>query len=181
MVVAAKVGGSAFGTIFTKADSTKRWIGKIGDTRDLVEQYNYTFEDINIDVIFEKLASDLYEEFGRGFFKLPKTHLSQEPLINQFGPTKPRWPIGEDPLYNFIQRNCDKSSLRIMSKFISDYHNFEDALTPDLNGTPITCLEFIKKHHRPPETLLTPTGQTVPLYGLMEIVSVGRVLADTEH
>lgn len=179
VAVAAKVGGSAFGTIFTKVSSTKRWIGKIGETRDLIQQYNYTFEDINIDVIFEKLASDLYEEFGRGLFKVPKTRLSEQPLINAFGPTKPRWNYG-DYFFDFIKTNSDKSSLRIMSKFVTVYENFKDALTQDLNGTPITCLEFIKKHHYPPETVITPTKQAVPLYGLMEIVSVGRVLADTD-
>lgn len=178
VAVAAKTGGSAFGTIFSKGASSRQWIGKIGDSRSLLQKCSYTFEDMNMDAIFEKLATDLYEELGRGFFKLPKTRLSMLPLINAFGPDKPRWPL--DSLFKFIQKNSGKSSLRIMSKYVEGYQDFKNATTSDLDSTSIAFIDFIKKWRRPPESLLSPQGQTVPLYGLIEIIAVGRVLADTD-
>lgn len=170
--------GSTFGTIFVKKDSSKQWIGKIGESRSLIQKHETTLEEINIDAIFEKLATDFYWEFGRGFFKLPKTRLSEQPLVNQFGPDKPRWPL-LDCMYTFIEKNKDKTCLRVMSKFIEKYHNFKDARTCDRDGE-ISFIEFIKKWHCPPENLLTPEKIIVPLAGFMEMIAVGRVLADTD-
>ena len=41
-------------------------------------------------------------------------------------------------------------------------------------------LGYIKKYRRPPETLLTPDGISVPLRGMMGLLVVGRVLADVD-
>ncbi len=172
--VAEKAGGCALGTLFKKSE--KQWLGKVGEPKgalrnDPLTIRSRTKKELNLDTIREKLAYDLYQELGRGLFLVPKTRLSQQPIMDKFNTT------------HFLAiewvRQGIQDSLRIMCRFIEGYQDFQKAQTLD-GGEPITFMEYIKRHHRPPETLLTPQGKSVPLQGIMSLLAVSRCLADTD-
>ncbi len=174
VAVAEKIRGSALGTIFEK--SQHQWIGKVGMPTGFLRNDPLTIrrrtrKEINLDTIREKLAYDLYQELGRGLFFVPKTRLSQQPIMDQFTATHP---LALSWVFQGIQ-----DSLRIMSRFVEGYQDFEKAKTEDGSAV-ISFMEYIKRHHRPPETLLTPDSKSVPLKGAMSLLAVGRCLADTD-
>ena len=172
--VAEKIGGCALGTIFKK--SGKEWLGKVGDPAGLLRSSTLstrsrTRKDIDYGTIHEKLAYDLYREFGRGLFLVPKTRLSEQKVIDRFTTT------------HFLAVQWAslgiQDTLRIMCRFMDGYQDFSKAQTID-RGEIISFIDYIKKHHRPPETLLIPEGQSVPLKGLMSLLATSRCLADTD-
>ncbi len=172
--VAEKAGGCALGTIFKKSE--KQWLGKVGEPKgslrnDPLTIRSRTKKELNLDTIREKLAYDLYQELGRGLFLVPKTRLSQQPIMDKFNTT------------HFLAiewvRQGIQDSLRIMCRFIEGYQDFQKARVLD-EGESITFMEYIKRHHRPPEALLTPQGKSVPLRGMMSLLAVSRCLADTD-
>ncbi len=172
--IAEKAGGTALGTIFKKSEH--KWIGKVGMPTGILRNDPLTIrrrtrKEINLDTIREKLAYDLYQELGRGLFSVPKTRLSQQRIMDQFTTTHF---LAMEWVSQGIQ-----DSLRIMSRFVEGYQDFEKAKTED-GGEAIAFMEYIKRHHRPPETLLTPEGRSVPLKGVMSLLTVGRCLADTD-
>ncbi|MGZ3798153.1 MAG: hypothetical protein ACXVB1_17405, partial [Pseudobdellovibrionaceae bacterium] len=181
---AKKSGGSALGTIYnrisSKTNQSKTWLGKVGNPKGLLRNNPDTYrtrteKEINLDGIREKLAYDLYQEFGRGYFQVPKTRLSRQPLVDSFKPTS--LPSG---MFHIVCRNDLTNTLRIMSRFVKDYLDFKHARVPDHDGQPTSFIGFIEKWHRPPLELLTDEGKAVPLFGLMETIAVGRILADTD-
>lgn len=122
----------------------------------------------------EKLASDLYQELGRKLFQVPSTRLSIQPIRDPFMEEKYPQVIG-----GFVDDRGITECLRIMSCFIEGYQNFQHAKTFD-QGRPIPFIEYIEQYHRPPETILTPTGISVPLNGFMSLLAVARILADVD-
>ncbi|MGZ3732427.1 MAG: hypothetical protein ACXU9U_01630, partial [Parachlamydiaceae bacterium] len=186
---ATKNGGCALGTIYNKISfktnqPKEAWLGKVGAPEGS-QRYNpetyrtRTEKAINRDTIREKLAYDFYREFGRGCFQVPKTRLSRQPLIDGYLPLKMSFSM----LVITSTKNPDKvieNTLRIMSRFVEGYLDFKHACVPDDDGQPIPFIKFIEKYHRPPEQLLTEEGKPVPLFGLMETIAVGRILADTD-
>ncbi len=174
VAVAEKVGGTALGTIFEK--SQHKWIGKVGMPtgffrNDPATVRSRTKKEINSNTISEKLAYDLYQELGRGLFLVPKTRLSKQSIMDQFTLT-------HGLAVAWISQGI-QDSLRIMARYMEGYHDFAKAQTSD-EGHPIAFMAYIKKYHRPPETLLTPEGKSVPLKGMMSLIAVGRCLADAD-
>ncbi len=173
--VAEKTGGTALGTIYEKT-SGSRWIGKVGSPNGVFRNDPNTIrtraaKEINSDSMREKIASDLFKELGKGMFAVPKTYLSKQKVVDAF--TK-NHALAQDWEYLGISQ-C----LRIMSRFVKGYYDFDKAITTDLDQT-ISFMAYIKKYRRPPETLLTPEGQSVPLNGIMALLAVGRLLADVD-
>jgi len=108
--------------------------------------------------IIEKIAYDCYEEFGRGIadsFLLPKTRL-------------------------FSLSRGDRPSPCLICRLSPDYQELADGMTQDLNGAPITFIAFMQRYHRPPDDLLTPNQECVPLKGVMALLAIGSVLGDGE-
>ncbi len=177
IAVAGKVGmGSAAGAIFKKGIPENRWMGKIGMQTGLLRDDPRSYRsrainEVNIDAIREKLASDLYQELGRSLFIVPETGLSKQPLMDEF---TSRHAIAIALSYSGIT-----DTLRIMSRFVEGYSDFAQAKTAD-QGTIISFIAYIEKYHRPPETLIAPCGASVPLWGIMSLLAVGRVLADID-
>ncbi len=174
VAVAGKAGGCALGTIFQKSD--KKWIGKVGTPRgafrsDPLSIRSRTKKELNLDTICEKLAYDLYKELGRGLFFVPKSRLSLQPIMDPFN-------TDHFLAVEWVRQGI-LDSLKIMSRFVEGYQDFEKAKTED-RGEVIAFMEYIKRYKRPPETLLTPEGKSVPLKGMMSLLAVGRCLADTD-
>ncbi len=174
VAVAEKTKGSALGTIFKKSEH--KWIGKVGMPTGILRNDPLTIrrrakKELNFDTIREKLAYDLYQELGRDLFFVPKTRLSQQRIMDQFTTT-------HFLAIEWVSQGI-QDSLRIMSRFEEDYQDFEKTKTED-GGEVITFMEFIRRHHRPPEAILTPGGKSIPLKGIMSLLAVGRCLADTD-
>ncbi len=171
---AKKTGGTALGTIFKKSD--KLWLGKVGDPTGLLRSSalstrSRTRKDIDLGTIQEKLAYDLYKELGRGLFLVPKTHLSEQRVMDRFNTT-------HYLATEWVSLGI-RDTLRIMCRFVEGYQDFEKAQTLD-RGETVSFTDYIKRHHRPPEAILSPDGDLVPLKGLMSLLAVGRCLADTD-
>ena len=181
--ISEKKGGSALGTIFEKVHSTtstskpcSRWLGKVGMPtgrlkNDPATVKTRTEKEINLDTIREKLGYDLYQELGRDIFKVPKTRLSLQPMMDSFN-------IDHQLALTWIQSGITQS-LRIMSRYIDGYYDFKEAKALD-NGVAISFINYLKIHHRPPLFIVTPNENKVPLKGIMGLLAVGRTLADTD-
>ena len=172
--------GTALGSIFKKtADPSanpKEWMGKVGEPNGLLRDdpasvRTITRKEINISVTQEKVAADLYKELGRGMFEVPKTRLAELPVIDRF--TEQHFLAIE------WARRGIKDALRVMSRFIDGYHDFSQARTRE-RGRDYSFVEYIQEHHRPPDFLLTEEGTLVPLHGLIGLLAVGRIIADTD-
>lgn len=182
---ATKSGGCAVGTIYKKTtrnfEKTSLWIGKIGQPGGgyLIDQkasyQTYKKKEVDIDAIREKVASDIYEVLGNNFFHVPRTALSLQPIVNDF--MQAQVPLC---MFAIINNSAFTSSVRIMSRFVDGYTNFQQAKTRGIDGTTISLIEFLQTNHRPPTHLMTPEGEEVPLIGMMEMIAVGRILADTD-
>ena len=181
--ISEKKGGTALGTIFEKVHSTtstskpcSRWLGKVGMPtgrlkNDPATVRTRTEKDINLDTIREKLGYDLYQELGRDIFKVPKTRLSYQEIMDPFN-------IGNDLAAAWKNIGIN-NSLRIMSCFMEGYQDFKHAKVL-ANGGQISFIDYLKKYHRPPVSLLTDAGKEVPLKGFMGMLAVGRTLADVD-
>ena len=119
----------------------------------------------------EKIAFDLYQELGRGVYIVPKSRLAYQPIENAFT----EW----HGLTRYWVSKGVSHSLRVMSDFIKGYQDFSKAQTLD-KGVVISFMAYIALYHVPPETILTPTGKSVPLKGFMSLLGVARLLADID-
>jgi hypothetical protein len=142
-----------------------RWSGQISFTFLVGKSPSRQFKkDMNLGAILKKIAADFYRALSQSSFKISHSCLSrQKPMhtSSYLGPTN------------------KKSILRIMLQCIEGYQNFADARTR-LDDVEVSFMEFIEKCHRPPEKLLTPGGELVPLLGIMEICAAIRILADAD-
>lgn len=202
VAVAAKVKGAAIGTLYEKSSSKPgktptRYLGKVGIGRGVLADDPRTWRthrkaEMNLEVIYEKISYDFYRILGEGRFKTPKTYLSRQPIIDQFtrtnrlalylvGTPDQLQEAGLSPADALpTEERVSNESLRIMSFFIPGYQDFEHGRTLSPEGVNVSFIEYLEATHRPPESLLTPEGKKVPLKGVMAILAVGRVIADTD-
>ena len=175
-----KSAGSALGAIFKKtidtSENPKEWMGKVGELNGLLKDdpasvRTITRKEINISVTREKIAADLYKELSEGMFDVPKTRLAELPVIDRF--------TERDFLAIEWVRRGITNTLRVMSRFVDGYHDFAKARTRE-DGVDYSFMGYIEKFHRPPDFLLTEEGVPVPLKGLIELLAVGRIVADTD-
>ena len=150
-----KSAGTALGSIFRKTTDTsaspKEWMGKVGEPNGLLQNdpasvRTITRREINISVTQEKIAADLYKELGRGMFDVPKTRLSNLPVIDHF--TR-----GHALAHEWVRQRVT-DTLRVMSPFVDGYHDFSQVRTREA-GRDYSFMEYIQEHHRPPDFLLT--------------------------
>ena len=175
---AEKTGGTCLGTIFEYAEGlqTSRWIGKVGLPTGLLRNDPATIRkrtrmDMNLDTIREKIACDFYTILGFGFFETPRTCLSLQNVMDSFN-------TGHALAQGLLAQDI-RQTLRIMSRLVEGYQDFAHIFTLH-QGQRITVPAFIEILHRPPEEILTPEGEIVPLTGLVELFAVSRAIGDTD-
>jgi len=174
--VAAKTSGTALGTIYSFTDGGPIWMGKVGMPlgleRNEPRPSRYSLEaGINLGSICEMMASHFYGVWSQEAVAIPITSLSREKVINDF--------TREHAIAQEWHARGITDCLCLMCRFEVGYQDFTYARTADGDGS-ISFIDFIKRHHRPPDTLLTPEGKSVPLKGFMEMVAVGRGLGDSD-
>jgi len=172
---AEKKKGSSLGTIYSDT-AVMDWIGKVGLPtgllrNDICSRRTRTRKDMNLDNIFEKIAADLYTVLGQGLFGTAYTCLSRQPIIDPYTVTH--------ILAQELASQGITETLRIMLQFVERYQDFTYAWT-QRHGQRISLIEYLSLENRPPETLMTPDGNLVPLSGLIELLAVGRVLGDVD-
>lgn len=189
---AKKTGGCAVGTIYRKTVQSEEqalvqseekgslWIGKIGQPGDALKDEKLTYRtrikrETDIDAMREKIASDGYELIGNTAFHVPRTALSELMVVNDF--MQNQIPFS---MFDIINNPAFTTTLRIMSRFVDGYMNFQQAKTRDSDGKIISFVEFLQIKHRPPTHLVTPEGEEVPLFGVIEMIAAGRILGDTD-
>ncbi|MCE5315869.1 MAG: tetratricopeptide repeat protein [Parachlamydia sp.] len=111
-----------------------------------------TVRDSNLDAVRIKISWDLYSVLGGGVYQVPTIQLSYQPV-------------------------AEEEILWVMSKELEGFQDFKQAKTWDQNEC--SFLQYLQKNQRPPDQLLTPDKKMVPLQGIMELLAVGRALADT--
>ena len=171
-----KSGGTAIGTIYSYAEGRQesQWLGKVGQSTGLLrnERDSYrkrTRKDMNLDTIKEKIAFDCYTILGRQRYDTPRTCLSCQPIMDDFT-------LGHalaQALASIV------NSLRIMSRLVEEYHDFDHASTLH-EGKSISFMDYIREKKQPADQIYTPQGTLVPLTGLIELIAVGRAIADTD-
>jgi hypothetical protein len=194
-VIAPKEEGSSIGSIFEKertqlgaqeTGTLKRWVGKIGLPNPLLSAEGGSAElvihEMNLTCVGEKIASDCYKELSNDKFLVPKTQLSEQPILDKFTESHPKLQELLDSLSDEQEQKKEEipRSLRIMSQLIEQYVDFRDTYAVDDDYNPISFCGYMEKFHRPPVELINPEGVTVPILGLMEALAVGRALADPD-
>ena len=154
----------------------KRWVGKVGEPLGLLRSDENSVrtrekKEISLDCAREKIAFDLYQELGRDVYIVPKSRLSFQPIENAYT----EW----HGLTRYWVAKGVTHSLRVMSEFIIGYQDFSKAQTLD-RGVTISFMGYIARYHVPPETILTPTGKSVPLKGFISLLAVARLLSDID-
>ena len=181
VAIAEKVGGTALGSICKKETDTRpkprRWMGKVGMPSGLLRNNPLSttsrdLSEMNLDTIREKIAADLYKEFGLGHYHVPKTRLATLPLMDPYTRT-------HGLALHFAGQKIHQT-LRVVAQFEENYQDFQNIKTQDKTNQPIPFMSYLEENHRPPETILTPQGQPVPLIGFLALLAVARVLADTD-
>ena len=151
-------------------------MGKVGDPNgdlgnDSRSDRTVNRIEINISAIKEKIGADLYKLLSGGRFGVAKTRLAMLDVIDRF--TRGHLLAQEWARQQIIQ------TLRVMSRFEDGYKDFAEARTKE-GGREYSFMEYIQEYHRPPDFLLTDDGDLVPLEGFVELLAVGRMLADTD-
>lgn len=159
---------------------------------DPASWHTVTKKEMNFEAMLEKLAYDLYQELGRGIFEVPKSYLSRQRILDDFTKRNAMTLFLAGTPDDFVAgglhaddapqpaRRVSNESLRIMSRMVEGYQDFDHVQTRDDGGAAVKFIEFIAKYRRPPEQLLTPDGTLVPLRGLVGLLAVGRILADSD-
>ena len=84
---------------------------------------------------------------------------------------------------NTWNRNVDSDSPSklpwVFSIIPEGFHPLCEAQTFS-EKTPASFKEFAQQHRRPPSSIISPCGSQVPLHGMMEMLAVGRALADLQ-
>lgn len=201
-VIGFKSEGSSIGSIFEKerilSDShkikpLKKWLGKIGAVNFLLSKQIKTIETLvrgmNLSAIGEKIASDCYKELSQDAFFVPKTRLSNQPIIDLFTKRHPSLKgllgllssVSLDGSQNAAEKAEEQlTSLRVMSQFVDGYINLGETYSLDDKYQPILFCDYIKKFCRPPEQIIGPEGVVVKILGMMELLATGRMLADPD-
>lgn len=143
---------------------TKKW--KIKPIPNEMEFQNsnrctvWPISNLNKPSIYQKIASDAYAAFGKGFLKTTKTRL----IV-----LKP----GE---YHFPE------VLRFVVQICSGYTTFDSIYVPEQDSnynTPVPLLTYISREAKPPTQVFFGDSK-VPLTGLVELLALGKILGDED-
>jgi hypothetical protein len=147
---------------------------------------------MNYEAILEKLAYDLYQELGRGILEVPKSYLSRQPILDPYTQdnrlalflagtaadiTRQGLPLTEATP---ASQTLTNESLRIMCSLVDGYQDLQHGRAKSPEGSPLSVTTYIERYCHPPEQLLTPDGREVPIRGLIGLLAVARILADTD-
>src|SRR3989338_1554930 len=187
-----KPGGGFVGALYhktpTKAERVaafaKTWLGKPGfayrgfeKSSEIDKTRSITLR--GLDAIAEKIAGDAYTAANTGRYFIPKHRLAMLPVRHNF--------LREDHLnlvdFALAEINKDRSvliteTIHVLSKWIDGFQDLGSIRTR-LKGAAIPFMEAITTHQHLPQTVLID-GQDVPLIGLIDILAVSRLLADSD-
>jgi hypothetical protein len=128
---------------------------------------------MNLTVLLEYIANNLYRLLGDGSFETTKMRLSYLPLVDNF--TKKHLEVQALTVsYNI------KKTLRVMSKWVNGYHDLGELEVKDGNTT-LSFIDYIKKYKKPPELVIEPKkNQEIKLKGIMGVLAAATSLADID-
>lgn len=167
--IASKIGRESPGAIF-EFDG-KRFIGSINlGFSNFLSLGLGIGNGVNHAGFYNLIAFDLYRYFSEGAFLVPNSFVEECDVINSFTEN-----------HTFAKQLHQQASKCIwfFSEIVDGYRDFNEAKVL-LNNSPCSFLEFVQQTHRPPEKLLTNEGYEVNLYGIMELLAVGRALGHTD-
>ncbi len=183
---AAKKDGCAIGFL-AKTPKGKLYMAKLGlpdeahQVSNTLSTQKRNFQRSVISVITEKLAADLYGALGHGVYYVPKHRLARLKIMNQFT-TKNALATAVLTQLNTGKAPKDQLThgVHLMSRWMEAYQDVVSLAvcrqTPRDKGCPfMDCL-----HAGVVPQYADIEGKTVPIIGLMEIMAVSRLLADTD-
>jgi U-box domain len=190
---APKIGGGFPGAIYEKTPTkpgksrkeAKRWNGKPGFSFRGFEvssemERTRSITRRGLDAIAEKVAGDAYHAANMsGRYFVPKHRLAILPVRHAF--------LQKDhmSLVDIALGDINKGravpiteAIHVFSKWIDGFQDLASIKTR-LKGVVMPFMDAITLHHCVPETVFVD-GVDVPLIGLMEILAVSRLLADSD-
>ena len=189
---APKPGGGFVGALYKKAPTkpgktaadAKTWLGKPGFAYRGFEKSTEIEKTRSItrrglDAIAEKIAGDAYHAANTGRYFIPKHRLAKLPVRHDF--LQPAHRNLVDFALDEINKNRPlpiTEAIHVFSKWIEGFRDLASIQTR-LNGAVMPFMEAITGHQRLPESVFVD-GVDVPLMGLIDILAVSRLLADSD-
>jgi hypothetical protein len=188
--IAKKTTGCALGTIYAKDHTNpdkslfrekKRWLGKAGFISGIYastscsssSQEIKTERDMNLGVLLEYVANNLYRVLGDGTFETPKMRLCRLPVKNKFLKDNVWVQI-------YVNEYNIKNSLRVMCKWVPGYKDLSD-LEIKAENKPISFMKYIEDYKRPPELIIDPeTKEEIELKGFMGVLAAATSIVDVD-
>ncbi len=173
--VAIKVGGAALGAIYRVGDDLTRWLGKNCDATGRLQGHDnalHLLKEKDLSTNLEKLAYDIYKEWGRGLFTVPSSFLSKQPVINPY--------TRDNHLAQGLVEYGIRKCLHVFCRYVDGYQDFRRAETLNPENQRISFVDFINNYHRLPESIFNPAGELVPLWGMLELLAVMRAVGDID-
>ncbi len=174
--VGKKVRGAALGAIYRVGNDATRWLGKNNTGTARLQgrgDAHHILREKDLSTSLEKLAYDIYKEWGRGLFAVPSSFLSQQPVSNPY--TEDHYLAQE-----LVNEDRIRACLHIFCRYVEGYQDFNDATTLDKENKQVNFVNFINNYHRPPGSIFSPAGELVPLLGMLELLAVMRAVGDID-
>lgn len=187
-----KPGGDAIGAIFDKdrtkprvEDAPKRWMGKVGaraamPTESTARASRSLMRIGTVrDSIREKVAADLYHVLGHGDYAVPKTRLAVLPIENEHTRAHALTPyVLEDLNRGRSPEARVTDGVYVMSKWVDGYKDLATLEGCVVGGERLNFMVCLERGIVP--ELVEMEGQQIPLKGVMSVMAVSRLLADTD-
>ncbi len=190
--VALKTAGDAIGAVFEKAktkpgatNSKKRWIGKLGflqaaptETRSHGSASLMRVGTVR-ESVREKSASDIYHLLSGRLYETPKTRLAILPIENRFTSAHALTaPLLENLNRGRAPGKCVTAGVYVMSKLIDGYQDLASLTGCVLGEERLSFLACLERGFVP--EFVEIEAQPIRICGVMSILAVSRLIADTD-
>jgi hypothetical protein len=178
-VQSAKIKGDAIGAFFKRCDKPRsEWLGKIYRRCSYSQESASSIRrESSRESVKEKIAADFYDYLSDGKYIIPKTRLAELPIKNKFTKEHGFTEILLEDINKGRQEKINEG-VYVMSKYVEDYQDLAD-LNSCILGDKLLNFEQCLEQGRLPQYVMIE-NKKVPLKGVMEILAVSRLLADTD-
>ena len=134
----------------------------------------------NTDAVMEFVATICFERLSEGAYEVPDVRLAIAPIVNDFTRDHALTRAIHDAINNG-RPNTETihDAVYVASKMVHGYKDLCDLVVLDDDSTTYTMAQYVYQHYRPPSRALVENRE-VPVDGLMEILAVSRLIADTD-
>lgn len=135
-----------------------------------------------IGIIYQKVAADTYAMLGYEHFYVPKHRLAVMDVVNEYSQKK--YHVLAQAIMNYLNEGYEiplKQSLHLMCRMIDGFQvlaSLEQCYLDENDETAKSFMECL--HERKLPAFAVVEGTRLPILGLLEVMAVSRLLADTD-